>query len=286
MLVFRHDVIIFQKTYSRHHVRLMKLCRFFGKLTFLDIDDSPSRSGNRSTLDNFTEMVTCASGVLAGSPSLVQLCGSHQSNTHLIPSCIKLENYPVHRMRSVERVCLGWIGNGSQYKRDLISELVKPLTLLSGRYRLRLKIVGSCGELDLERAFGQIVGLQVDLVDEIEWGLPHAVADALADVDIGLYPLIEDIGFNHYKCGFKALEYMASGIPVVSSDVSANSTLISQGEDGFLVRTEEQWVEYLDMLIRSPGLRERMGKSGRLKVESTYSIDFAAAKLDEAIRGF
>ena len=42
--IHRHDAVFFQKTYSRYHRWLMTLAKMLGKLTYTDLDDSPSRT--------------------------------------------------------------------------------------------------------------------------------------------------------------------------------------------------------------------------------------------------
>ena len=44
------------------------------------------------------------------------------------------------------------------------------------------------------------------------------------------------------KCGFKAIQYMAMGKPTVLSAVGFNNELIEHGKDGFLCKTEDEWV--------------------------------------------
>lgn len=253
-----------------------------GKPAILDLDDAPSRTKSAVTLRNAEAMLATCSAVTVGSEELRNYARRFNANCYLIPSCIKLEHYAPLEDRSPERgpaespaVTLGWIGNGAHYSRDLIEVLVDPLRAVASRTPLRLRIVGACSVPELRKAFTEIPNLTVELVDQIDWGQPGATRAALAGVDIGLYPLLDN-DFNRYKCGFKALEYMALGLPVVASPVSAIVGIVRPGVDGSLCSTPAEWERALEKLATDPGLRRRMGLAGRTRVESEFSTRSAA----------
>jgi len=274
--IFRYDVIIFQKSYSRYHRWLMALAKSMSKQCYMDIDDAPSKNNAPKTLSNFESMLSMADGVFAGSQHLFDYCSQYQPKTHLIPSSIYLKHYQIAvSSNTSERVCIGWIGNGAHYQNDLIEILAEPLKYLAAIHTIRFKIVGACGVQELYDVFGSIEGLEIDFVDSIAWSEPDAISTAIHDFDIGLYPLLPN-EFNHFKCGFKALEYMAVGIPVVSSSVAVNVDIINNGENGYLVDTKQEWVSALDEMIGDCARRAQMGQAGRQKVERQYSIEKTA----------
>ncbi len=283
--VHRHDAVIFQKTYSRYHRWLMVLANLLGKKTYLDLDDAPSRVNSPATLKNVEAMMHMAEGVFVGNQNLFDYAGQHQSNVHLIPSGIKLNNYQARKsIREHESVCLGWIGNGAHYKKDLIDILESPLRKLAAEKRICFKLVGACGVQALYDTFGTIPGLEIDFVDEVKWSDPGAVSRATREFDIGLYPLLPN-DFNIHKCGFKALEYMATGIPVVSSPVAVNAEIITDGKDGLLASSNEEWVSALCRLIENSELRLEMGQAGRHKVERSFNTEYLADQLKSILVG-
>jgi glycosyltransferase involved in cell wall biosynthesis len=85
------------------------------------------------------------------------------------------------------------------------------------------------------------------------------------------------------KCGFKAIQFMACGIPTVASAVGVNRDIIQDGINGFLASTEAEWVEKLTMLLRDAELRRRLGLAGRQTIESGYSLVAHAATLVDAL---
>ncbi|MCG8440321.1 MAG: glycosyltransferase family 4 protein [Caulobacterales bacterium] len=279
----KHDVIIFQKTYSRYDKWLMMLANALGKRTFLDLDDAPSRTGSPRTLRTIRAMFRHADGVMVGSANLLDIVAPYQPNAALVPSGVKLSNYALKNGAAVpSQVCLGWIGNGAHYADDLIAVLREPLAAVAARHDVRFKIVGACGVGRLYEAFGAMPGLTIDFIDQLDWSDNEAVAGAIADFDIGLYPLLPN-EFNQFKCGFKALEYMASGLPVVSSDIAANAAIIADGRDGFLVDGSEAWTAALTRLIEDTSLRADMGQAGRKKVEDGYDTARLARKVADIV---
>ncbi len=269
--IFWHDTIFFQKTYSRYHRWLMLLAKILGKHSYIDLDDTPSRIGSPRTLRNVEAMMRMADGVIVGSRKLLNYAKQYQAKSYLIPSSVNLRYYAVADERDNNaRICLGWIGNGAHYTRDLIDILAEPLRELARRYFIRFKIVGACGVRELYDTFNAIPNLDIDFVDSINWSNPRSVAEAIQDFDIGLYPLIVNDS-NIFKCGFKALEYMAIGIPVVSSPVAFNVDIIAHGEDGLLADSREEWISALSELICDREKRRKMGQAGRKKVEESFS---------------
>ncbi len=278
----KSDAIIFQKRYARYDVWIAHILRRLGKTVIFDIDDAPSNTGNPVAERNAARMMRAAHRVLAGSHNLEALARAEGGEAVFIPSGIRLENYVLGATHNDGPVCLGWIGNGAHYVDDLVSVLEQPLKNIAAQCPVKLKIVGACGQERLRAVFGSIAGLELELIDQIDWARPEAVAEAVAAFDIGLYPLLES-DFNRYKCAFKALEYMATGLPVVASAVGANGDVITDGRDGLLVNTHEAWTEALMRLIGDPDLRRKMGHAGRTKVETRYNTAALATEIAELL---
>jgi glycosyltransferase involved in cell wall biosynthesis len=75
------------------------------------------------------------------------------------------------------------------------------------------------------------------------------------------------------KCGYKILQYMGVGTAVVASDIGANKQIVSHGENGFLARTEDDWVNSIAALLENAELRRNFGTRGRELVERKYSLE-------------
>ena len=106
----------------------------------------------------------------------------------------------------------------------------------------------------------------------------------IGDFQIGIMPL-PDTAWARGKSGFKLIQYMARGIPVVASPVGANRDIVESGVEGFLAAGKEAWVEALDRLAQDAVLRARLGEAGRRKVERHYSLQVTAPRLEAVLRG-
>ncbi len=169
-----------------------------------------------------------------------------------------------------ERTVLGWIGSATTL--PYLEQIAATLRQLSAQHeRICLSIVGAAGIC--------IEGLEVE---STSWSLETEV-DELSRFHIGLMPLPDD-PWTRGKGGYKLLQYMSMGLPVVSSPVGINSRLVIHGHNGFLATNCREWREYLGQLIESPQLRQDMGAHGRATVEQAYSLETSSAQLVRIMR--
>ena len=96
--------------------------------------------------------------------------------------------------------------------------------------------------------------------------------DDLLKMHIGIMPSKKGAWFEG-KCGFKLIQYQACGIPTVASPVGVNSLITLHKITGFLANTNEEWKEYLKLLITDTKLRVQMGQEGRKHIEHKYSLN-------------
>ncbi|MBW3534381.1 MAG: glycosyltransferase family 4 protein [Gemmatimonadetes bacterium] len=114
---------------------------------------------------------------------------------------------------------------------------------------------------------------------------PEGEVDQVRGLDVGLYPLPDD-PWARGKCGFKAIQYMACGVPVVASPVGVLRDLVSPGETGFLADGPGAWKEGVARLLDDAAGRRAMGARGRERVVRSYSlasqVDAVAGILSQA----
>ena len=198
-----------------------------------------------------------AAHVMAGNPYLADYARQVNDRVTVIPTTIDTEKYKVlARGESSGPPVIGWTGSHSTVQH--LDTLRGALKKLAQRESFRLRVIGTpayeCAAVDVEA---------------MPWRA-NTELDDLSVIDIGVMPLPED-RWSKGKCGLKALQFMALGIPTVCSPVGVNSDIIQDGENGFLAGTEDEWVDKLSRLIRSHELRQRLGQAGRATVEQKYS---------------
>jgi glycosyltransferase involved in cell wall biosynthesis len=128
----------------------------------------------------------------------------------------------------------------------------------------------------------RVIGAQATAIKGIEiehcpWSESTEVSD-LREAEIGIMPL-PDQPWERGKCGYKLIQYMACGLPVLASPVGVNPDIVKHGHNGFLCDSDQDWFYYLKLLINDPELRSRMGQAGRHFVEERFSTDTAIGRL-------
>jgi glycosyltransferase involved in cell wall biosynthesis len=88
---------------------------------------------------------------------------------------------------------------------------------------------------------------------------------------VGVMPLLDDKWANG-KCGFKALQYMALGIPALVSPVGVNTQIVDDGINGFICNTAEDWEKAIRLLLSNRVELERISANTRKKIEQSYSV--------------
>jgi hypothetical protein len=187
-------------------------------------------------------------------------------NVEVVPTVIDLARYPLSKTQRVddgEPPCVGWIGQRATA--SFLAPYAPLFERLSSAGLARFAAIG----ID-----AQALGLPMASIPWTE----QTEAASIASFDIGIMPLL-DGAFERGKCGYKLIQYMACGLPVVASPVGVNRQIVEHGVNGFLAETPEQWEQALQTLLADAGLRQRMGQAGRLKVEQHYCIQATGPRL-------
>ncbi|MFL6230745.1 MAG: glycosyltransferase family 4 protein [Pyrinomonadaceae bacterium] len=208
-----------------------------------------------------------AAHVIAGNSYLAAYASRFNRHVTVVPSTINTESYTFENHKpAAEPPVIGWTGSYSTVQ--YLDTLRPVLSRLARRERFKLRVIGVPGY--------SLEGVEVEAVP---WRSETEVADLRA-VDIGIMPLPDD-EWTRGKCGMKALQYMALGIPCVCSPVGVNPSIIRDGENGLLASTEDEWIERLTRLLHSASLRERLGSAGRATVEAEYASSAHALRVYE-----
>jgi glycosyltransferase involved in cell wall biosynthesis len=207
--------------------------------------------------------------VLAGNAFLASYARRFNPRVSLVPTTIDTERYSPSLRRPGSVPVIGWTGS---YSTARYLEALRPaLQRLGRRHEFRVVVVGAPGLV--------VDGVDVDVRP---WRAASEVAD-LADIDIGVMPL-DDTEWERGKCGLKALQYMALGIPAVVSPVGVNTEIVRDGENGLLASSDEEWELALERLLADAGLRRRLGDAGRATVEARYSARVHAPRVAAVFR--
>jgi glycosyltransferase involved in cell wall biosynthesis len=104
----------------------------------------------------------------------------------------------------------------------------------------------------------------------VPWQKATEIPDLLT-FHVGLMPL-EDDPWAKGKCAFKALQYMALGIPALVSPVGMNTEVVQDDYNGYICRTPADWHQRLRQLLLDAAHRQALGKAARTTIEQHYSV--------------
>lgn len=276
----RFDLIWVQKAYSLIYWRWWNaLFKGVGKRLIYDLDDAVflSPPARPPQLMQFLEdsnqidrLIQQAQRVFAGSRMLVEAVRSKGGNPLFLPTPVDTVRFhPVERKPS-NRIVIGWTGSSATH--SCLNSLHAIWQPLAQRHPgLEFVFISNQRKGVDREAFSTLP------VRYFKW-TPEREAEFVQEMDIGIMPLEQD-EFQRYKCGFKALQYMACGLPVVCTPIGAAQDIVDHNKTGFWASTNEEWIEALSQLIQSSQLRREMGQSGRRKVEAEYSLSTCAERL-------
>lgn len=243
----------------------LKLLRRGNPRIVFDFDDAVmfrEQKGQRPLRDadfqKFLRTLKYCAVAVAGNDFLASFAEACGRRAVVLPTPVDVEKYHVKNHVDSPGLTVGWLGlsDGLAYVRHIRPALRRLGKQFPG---LKLKIVS-------DKPF-QLDGIEID---NQTWRA-ETEQQNLGSFDIGIMPLWDSV-WTRGKCGYKILQYMGAGIPVVASDVGVNSQIIKSGENGFLARTEDDWVRSIAELIDNAELRRTFGLRGRELIERRYSL--------------
>jgi glycosyltransferase involved in cell wall biosynthesis len=106
------------------------------------------------------------------------------------------------------------------------------------------------------------------------------VPDRIRQCQIGLVPLSDMLKFRH-NIATKMFEYMACGMPVISSDLPPERPFIHHGVNGLLIEPGNitAWADAIADLLDHPDRAEAMGRDGRRRIEEQWNSEIQQKEL-------
>ncbi|MDP2342908.1 MAG: glycosyltransferase [Deltaproteobacteria bacterium] len=221
----------------------------------------------RSILGSKIDLVMAAADVVVAGNAYVAARARAAGARHVdvVPTVVDLALLPPASVRAPHPFTIGWIGtpHTAQYLRSIEPALARLVD---------------------EGAALRLVGLAHNPLRVRATCVPwrrETEATELARFDVGIMPL-RDSPWERGKCGYKLIQCMAVGTPVVASDVGVNVDVV--GDAGFVV-APDGWTAALRRLRDDEDLRAAQGRRGRERVARFYSRDAVAHRVVRAVLG-
>ncbi|MDX2003527.1 MAG: glycosyltransferase [Chitinophagales bacterium] len=244
------------------------IAKVLGKKIIYDFDDAiwlPNTSENNRIVADIKwhskvgSICKWAYKVSCGNDYLCDYARQFNPNVVLNPTTIDTEHHhnKVKQHREGEIPVLGWTGTHSTIQ--YLDMVVPILQKLESQLNFRFVVISN-----------RKPDIQLASLEYIEWSKATEIEDLLR-FDVGIMPLTED-KWAKGKCGFKALQYMALGIPAITSPVGVNTKIVDAGINGFLCDNSQEWEQAINTLLMNPQMRISFGRKAREKIENHFSV--------------
>jgi glycosyltransferase involved in cell wall biosynthesis len=210
------------------------------------------RYSNSKTICRWAYKISC------GNDYLCRFARNYNNNVIYNPTTIDTENYH-NRVSNQDRdvFVIGWTGSHSTTR--YLNEIIEVLGRLEKKYRFELHVIADIAP-----------NINLNSMRFIKWTKQNEINDLL-QFSIGIMPLKDD-QWASGKCGFKALQYMALGIPALVSPVGVNTKIVDDGINGFICKSDEDWERNIEQLILNRERLLKMSEMTRKKIVDKYSV--------------
>jgi len=255
-----------------HYEVFPYLPAFFEKLIFLagvpvvlDYDDAifhmydnhPNRMVRLMLSHKLAPLLRGAAASMCGNEYLREYAARFCREAVLVPTVVDTDRFVPLEQHHTNAPVVGWIGSPSTWKNvvPLLDTILSECRAVGATFR----VVGAGPQSK------GIAGVQA-----VDWTEAGELTD-LQGFDIGIMPLL-DLPFERGKCGYKLIQYMACGLPVVGSPVGVNSKIIDHSGNGYLAASEKEWQTALRFLLIDHAKRADFGRRGRVRCVERYSL--------------
>lgn len=205
--------------------------------------------------------------VVVGNEFLAEYARRYNDAVTVLPTVVDTSRFVprAHVPPQPRKLVVGWIGSPTTFQ--YLESLKDVLAAVSAKHPFTLKVSGA----------GRPVNFPGVDVQVVPWSMADEV-ELFNTCDLGVYPLTDD-DWSRGKCGFKAIQCMACGVPVVAAAVGVNREIITHGVNSMLASTPQEWIEHLSVLLTNSELRNRMAIAGRQTIEARYSLRVTGPRL-------
>ena len=196
-----------------------------------------------------------ADAIVVSTPALAEMLPEPSVDPVVLPTVPDPGRYAMVAHDQERPVVIGWTGSVGGIR--FLDPLAPVFDRLAREKLARLEVVSS-------QPWRPHVAFR-------RWRVEDATT-LFGDFSIGIMPLA-DTPYARAKAGFKLLQYMAAGLPVVASPVGVNSELVMRSGAGYLAQGNDEWESALRELAGDAELRRELGRRGRAFVEGFADLD-------------
>jgi len=181
-----------------------------------------------------------------------------------IPTVVDETRYTPKKNLDQGPLTLGWIGTPATAK--YLEPIAPALDQLGSERDLNVHLVGAGPSV--QKVFKVVKPKIIDWTEDTE-------AQEIQKFSIGIMPLAGN-DWDEGKCGYKIVQYMASGVPSLATYTRANDKIITAGACGETLdkkASTEDWIDAIRSMTSGQTSLLELGRSGRKAVENIYSVN-------------
>lgn len=199
-----------------------------------------------------------AAAIITGCQYLTDYARQWNNNVFEIPTSVDADKYALDR--SDKRLfTIGWIGSPASSK--YLEIVIPALRKLTDKYEFELDLIG----FDSSYEF-LLKGINYRLIN---WDSNTEVQN-MSYFSVGIMPLPKT-KFAQGKCAFKLVQYMAMGIPTISTPLQSNVN-IDKGCGNLFADTEEDWYKAFEQVICNSEQFLQVGRENREVAMKYYTF--------------
>lgn len=246
----------------------------FGVKYLVDYDDAIFHNYDQHRLGIVRYLLSQKIPNVMKNATLVTVCNGYLKQKSLdsgatkvetIPTVVDLNKYDTIYETNNDKLTIGWIGTPKTEK--YIIDLKSVFEKISKEIDIKVVVIG-----------GKEFSSDVFEYEILPWS-EEKESEYISKLDIGIMPLT-DSKWEKGKCGYKLIQYMACGKPIVASKIGMNCEIVKDDKNGYLATSEEEWIEAIKKL-NDKDKRIELGKFARKEVEDKFSLQ---ATLEDRIR--
>ena len=273
-------IILFRSEFNNKVAEILSQCKERGIPTVFDIDDllfepellkEDLKEVWALHVERLTKSFELCDFFTGSTQTLVERAKKYNKKAFIIKNTINYSQYKLaeklllQKDFSDEKIKIGYFSGSIFHDKDFRQCQKALLNVLEQYKNTELHIVGL---LNLDKEFDKYAGRikRAPLINYLE------MLEYLSEIDINIAPLTFNI-FNNAKSELKIFEAGLVKTPTIASATDSYKNCITDGINGLLVSSEDEWYEKLSLLIKDKDLRKNIAINARKDFIEEFYIE-------------
>ncbi|MBL0330879.1 MAG: glycosyltransferase [Bacteroidetes bacterium] len=276
-----NSLIVIQRVHSHFlYASLLKLLiRIRNKDTVYDLDDADYLEVNPKTIHFFAKH---CKKISAGSKQIQEYLS--QFNHQVIHTTSPIVDLGIIKKNRSAIFTIGWIGGFGGDHKNSFMELIFP-ALKELNFHIKLIVIGvvKFEDIDLIKTYFQgNSNIEIEIPLNIDWNNEVEIQKKIVSFDVGIATLTNS-EMQISKSGIKAKQYMNNGVPVLSTNLPENNSVVVDGVNGYFCVTANDFKERINQFYKMTDADySQFSKNARESIinfdHNKYFMDFEKIK--------